>query len=711
MREDLRPSDPARIGGYRLLGRLGAGGMGVVYLGRADDTGALAAVKVIRADLAEDEAYRERFRREVRSARSVDSRWAAAVTGAETEGARPWLATAFVPGPTLAEAVARCGPLPPRAVRVLGKMLARALAVVHDAGLAHRDVKPGNVLLALDGPRLIDFGVARGAADTTITSGDVVVGTPGFLSPEQARGADIGGPAGDVFSLGCLLAYAATGRPPFGTGAADAVLYRTVHDEPDLAGPGPATDTELRELLTACLAKDPAARPAARELDERLVEDTPADPADWLPESVVGLIAERSAALLAPIDIEATRVDGAAAAGPGRRRVLAFASGGAVLAAGGGFGLWAALADDSGSPPPAKRRHDALIAVQGDLSGVRRDVGRAQVRGVRLAVEEFNARKDKPFTLGVTEADDGGDRARAERVAEGLVRNDRVLAVVGPTGDVTTAAVLGTYGEARLPLLTVSSASLTYSIDEGRSLFVLCPSYAVLAEPVVARLVGRGVTRLGVLLDRAGASAAYQQGFLANRMAAASIGTHPRVVPAGTEELGPVVADIVDAYGADGFYYAGDGAGGGRTARAVAATGFTGPRVAFHTSMTPDFLAEAGDGADGWEFIAPFTAVGAAGTEEFAAAHEKRFGEPPAYWAAEAYDAATLVGDALTRLAKRGKPPPRADLLKRLAASRHEGISRTYAFTKEREVEGADAHRYVVRDGRFRYAGPVPRGT
>jgi serine/threonine protein kinase len=192
----------------------------------------------------------------------MTSPWVAPLVDADPEAAEPWLATAFVPGPSLAEAVAGHGPLPARTLRVLGARLAEALGDLHTAGLVHRDVKPGNVLLALDGPRLIDFGVARAPEDTSLTSTGVVVGTPGFLPPEQARGGRDLGPAGDVFSLGCVLAYAATGRPPFGTGALDALLYRTVHDTPDLAG----VPEELAEVVGGCLEKDPGLRPTAQAL-------------------------------------------------------------------------------------------------------------------------------------------------------------------------------------------------------------------------------------------------------------------------------------------------------------------------------------------------------------------------------------------------------------------------------------------------------------
>ncbi|MEU6803923.1 serine/threonine-protein kinase, partial [Streptomyces neyagawaensis] len=322
--EPLRIADPAKLAGHRLLGRLGAGGMGVVYLARSAG-GQLVALKVIQAEYAEDSAFRERFRREADAARRVTSPWVAPLVDADPEAAQPWLATAFVPGPSLGEAIAEYGPLPVRSLRVLGARLAEALREIHAAGLVHRDVKPGNVLLAFDGPRLIDFGIARDREDTVLTSTGVVVGTPGFLPPEQARGSGVPGPAGDVFSLGCVLAFAATGRPPFGTGSLDALLYRTVHDAPDLEG----VPAELAEVVGGCLRKDPEPRPTAEALAGVLTAAAPPSPPDprqalmavppparegdepagdepaddepagddeaWLPEPLVRLIAERSA--------------------------------------------------------------------------------------------------------------------------------------------------------------------------------------------------------------------------------------------------------------------------------------------------------------------------------------------------------------------------------------------------------------------------------
>ncbi|WP_260609138.1 serine/threonine-protein kinase [Streptomyces sp. WAC 01325] len=275
--------------------------MGVVYLGR-DDDGTLAAVKVIRGESADDPDFRARFAREAELARRVTSPWVVPVLGADAEAAEPWRATAFVPGPSLVEAVAEHGPLPVATARSLGRLLADVLADLHAAGLVHRDVKPANILLAADGPRLIDFGIARAVGVTALTADGSVIGSPGYLSPEQARGRTVG-PASDVFSLGCVLAHAATGRPVFGVGGAAGVLYRTVHEEPDLDSVPDALDGIVRR----CLAKDPEQRPSVGELRKRFGEF---DEQGWLPEGLPALVAGSRGA----------GAGAAGAAGHGRRR-------------------------------------------------------------------------------------------------------------------------------------------------------------------------------------------------------------------------------------------------------------------------------------------------------------------------------------------------------------------------------------------------------
>ncbi|MDI2124606.1 protein kinase domain-containing protein [Yinghuangia seranimata] len=262
--EALQDGDPRQAGPYRLTHRLGGGGMGQVFLGSSPG-GRPVAVKMIRPDLAREPDFRRRFAREVGAARKVGGFYTAQVVGADPDGNPPWMATAYIPGPSLSEAVACHGPLREDGLRILGAGVAEGLAAVHGCGLVHRDLKPGNVILADDGPRVIDFGIARALDASTSTK---VIGTPGFMSPEQIRNGPVG-TASDVFCLGAVLVYAATGSGPFGAGRPDVVLYRIVHEEPDLRLLG-GLPYDLVGLLSACLAKDPAARPPLDVVLERL---------------------------------------------------------------------------------------------------------------------------------------------------------------------------------------------------------------------------------------------------------------------------------------------------------------------------------------------------------------------------------------------------------------------------------------------------------
>ncbi|MEU3842586.1 PQQ-binding-like beta-propeller repeat protein [Streptomyces sp. NPDC028635] len=272
----LRKDDPRSVGGYRIVDRLGAGGMGVVYRGRSR-SGREVAVKVVHAQYAADGVFRARFRQEIAAVRRVSGAFTAPVVDADPEAARPWMATQYVPGPSLALLIRTQGAIVGPALRSLALGLVEALRDIHRAGVVHRDLKPGNVLMADDGPRVIDFGISRAAGDQTLTETGHLMGTPPFMSPEQLTDARSVGPASDVFSLGALLVFAVTGRGPFDTDSPYLTAYRVLHEEPELG----AVPRPLRDLLARCLAKEPADRPAldvlAREFAALLPEETPDD--------------------------------------------------------------------------------------------------------------------------------------------------------------------------------------------------------------------------------------------------------------------------------------------------------------------------------------------------------------------------------------------------------------------------------------------------
>ncbi|MFD3732765.1 protein kinase [Streptomyces sp. NPDC058632] len=388
----MRPLDadePTAVGPYRLLGRLGAGGMGRVYLGRSTG-GRTVAVKIVHPHFALEEEFRARFRREVEAARRVGGAWTAPVLDADPEARVPWVATAYAAGPSLTAAVTHGDPLPAHTVRVLGAGLAEALTAVHELGLVHRDVKPSNVLLTLDGPLLIDFGITRALDGTvSLTSTGVSIGSPGYMSPEQILGKGATG-AADVFSLGAVLAYAATGKPPFSGDSSAALLYKVVHEPPELGWlEGPAARDgsggedgpggELRALVAACLSKDPGTRPTPAEVARRLAPEGGAArlvAGGWLPGALVEQVSRSAVRLLnleagqdgpvggapvsGPVDFSSPSVDGApTGSGPG--------------SAGGGAGAWgprapaasgtSAAVDAPGAgvfgPPPVMPDHDA----------------------------------------------------------------------------------------------------------------------------------------------------------------------------------------------------------------------------------------------------------------------------------------------------------------------------------------------------------------
>ncbi|MEV6841149.1 PQQ-binding-like beta-propeller repeat protein [Streptomyces sp. NPDC051133] len=357
----LRATDPRHVGPYEVLGRLGAGGMGEVYLAESR-TGLRLAVKVVRTEHAEDRTFRARFRHEVRAAQTVGGAgtFAARVADADTEAERPWMATEFVPGPNLRDAVLDHGALPGRAVRVLAAALGEALAAIHAGGLVHRDLKPSNILLGPDGPRVIDFGIVRALEATALTRTGAVVGSVGYVSPEQIRNGGQVGPPSDVFSLGAVLAYAAAGREPFGEGQDSVILLRILTRDLDLSG----VPDDIRPLVAACLHEDPLKRPLPAEVVASAgftpqtlrgavrpgwygpaARPQPApDPRPSGVEYLAPALAPEPETPAPPPATPVTRITALSRhlgpIAPGRRRLLKALGGGAVVVAGAGAGDW-----------------------------------------------------------------------------------------------------------------------------------------------------------------------------------------------------------------------------------------------------------------------------------------------------------------------------------------------------------------------------------
>ncbi|MGW2822978.1 bifunctional serine/threonine-protein kinase/ABC transporter substrate-binding protein [Streptomyces sp. NPDC001443] len=748
--EPLRAGDPSRIGRYRLLRRLGAGGMGVVFLARAPG-GAIAALKTVRSSYADESGFRARFRREIEAARQVGSRWVVPLLDADADAETPWLATSYVPGPSLAEAVDTFGPLPPASVRLLGVRLAEALEAVHGAGLVHRDVKPGNILLAPDGPRLIDFGIARAPDATALTSSGVIVGSPGFLSPEQARARGGGiGPPSDVFSLGCVLAFAATGVRPFGGGAAAGVLLRTVYEEPDPA----ALPDALAPLLRACLHKDPAGRPGLARLRATLVEATAADsaePSGWLPAPVTRLINDRSAAVLTIGAIEPTQVsasgtadtadtagtagtvgtaDTAGEASPeavtrtavtatrptagalGRRGFLRLGSTAGLLAAGGGGAWWWSTRTSPGPAAPSgsgRPRPELVVAFHGDLTGTDKASGRAQLNGARLAVEHIDAHGDRPLRLKLRTYDDGGDTGRAQELADRLAKDAEVLAVLGPTTDACFSATERTYTEAVMPVVSVSVGANTTSSTFGSKTFhchaALHVTYDLLAAPCIRYLSDHvDARRVHLVDDRAQGDFAWTVCDRAERaLRQGGRDTTVTRVAAGRIDYAALAAEVRSAR-ADAVVFTGDAARAAGLASALAAARFTGTRMATERALDPRFLRSAGASAKGWVFATGFTDPTArTSARAFTAAYRARFGTAPGWYAAEAYDAVMFLAQVCdkdgTALRERGA------IARRMPEVTYSGITRTVEYESGYGYNHAAMFEFQVVDGAFRYLG------
>ncbi|MGW3133186.1 bifunctional serine/threonine-protein kinase/ABC transporter substrate-binding protein [Streptomyces sp. NPDC001123] len=688
----LQPADPSSVGGHRLVGRLGAGGMGVVYLARSPH-GAWVALKVIREEYAGDPGFRARFRRETELASRLTSRWTVPVLTADADAHAPWLASAYVPGLPLSEALALHGPWPPSQLRALGAALAAALDDVHRAGLVHRDVKPANVLLAADGPRLIDFGIARAVGATALTTDGSVIGSPGYLSPEQARGRTVGPPS-DVFSLGCVLAHAATGRPPFGTGGAAAVLYRTVREDPDLTG----VPEDLAPTLRACLAKGPGDRPTVPHLRAVFGEFTAES---WLPAGLPALVADRAARVLDLPVPEPTALSEvpftAAPPAPSRRWLLIASAAAGVGAVGGGSAWWR-----WGRPGPPGSGKGPLptrtIALLGDLSTA---VVRAQARGARLAVDAHNARSDRAFDLALRTADDRGTAAGSAAAAARLVAAREVYAVIGAG---TNTAV-----PAAVPVCTAAGVCLLVTRADTDALDGTNTTSSLILRSTRTAGPGAVVKYLNRVVRPARTVVVHDLTDAREGEATVRIVDVYRKVEVGTVE----VAEVAEGAGftdvAHGLAAHPDTAvvfAGGLPARAAACarvltdTGHRGFRGGDEHILGTPFLEAGGGWWISTGYCDPATDPKA---RTFAAAYRTRYRTAPPPWAAEAYDAVDYVAHGLAAPSSDERESLRAELLRKP----WQGITRRYSYESQYQYleTGQDGgwFLYRVENGRARF--------
>ncbi|GAA1916680.1 hypothetical protein GCM10009716_27300 [Streptomyces sodiiphilus] len=736
----LRPSDPSRIDVYRLQRRLSGGGPGVqVYLARSPG-GAMVTVRTIGGHWACDPGFRTRFTRETAAARAVRHPFIVPVIAADALAATHpgclWLASPYLPEPSLTTVVQRNGALPRRSVQALGAMLADALATVHRAEMIHGDVAPDKVLLTGDGPRLTGLGIG-GAQQEMALAGGGTEGDAGatcyLLSPERAAADPPGpGPAADIFALGCVLAYASSGRPPFRSGSTETVRNRLRFDAADLAD----VPRSLLEVVQACLARAPEVRPTAAELHRELTTGAEGD--GWLPDPFARTVrdhAEERADTPGPVAPPPPSVASAAGAGasgaeasparsggrgrsrhrapvPTRRRLLTAASAGGLFLVGG---LTAWLASRSGADADPGGGRSWVLGLHADLSGPGARHGRAQQLGAELAVTEYTVVENPPFDVVLRVVDDSGDPARAAAVAAELAADPAVAAVIGPSAESSAERAAVVYEDERLPFVSLSVGSFSdeNSDREYHSLLQARPPTAwqgfalqiYLEEELEAR-------RIGLIDDRTAETYSWElTRALTGALDRDRVGLVPRVVPRGTEDFAPVVAHFMDR-GVDTVVYGGHAKGAARLARALRRHGFDGTCLAGDAVLSPEFLDGAGGAGEGWLLIAPFTDPAAdPRVAGFTSVFRERFDEAPGPYAAEAYDAARMLLEAVRGMIEDGGTPDlRPGLPGRLKEDSHRGVAKELAFDPAgRYAHGGDGlYLYRVEGGTFRFLGRAP---
>ncbi len=706
------PADPQRIGRYTLRRELGRGGMGVVYLAE-DHNGQQVALKVIRFDNAGDRKFRHLFGREVRSAQKVAGFCTARVLDADVGAEQPYVVTEYVDGPTLSSTVEEDGPLQPAELHQLALAVAVALIAIHRVGLVHCDLKPSNVLLSRFGPRVIDFGVAHAVDATTASTFPRPMGTPAFMAPEQILQDSNITSAADIYAWGGVVAYAATGRHPHGSGTLEAILYKVVHKEPDLKGLSP----ELRPLVTAAMHKNPAKRPSAQDLLSRLLAQTQERAQDVLalarvlgpdqdPDEVVRVLFDEQ-----PEPPLAGHV-------PWWRRGVGVAVGGLVLVIALIAGILVSLGvADPGPQPGAKPTY--RIGFEGPQSGEHERLGRRALNGARAAVDLANRDPDLPFTLEIERADDQGIAAMGPAAARKLINDHGVVAVIGPTFSGPARETMFLYRDARLVTVSPSATAPELTSLGSDTFFRVVPPDTAqgrdAAEYIALVLKAR---RVLLVFDDSNPYGRGLAGELGRQFPEVQrqYGLNGTITSVGVDPDADFAAALSDTASYDLVYYAGYAAEFAKLVKLLRSRGFNGVVMSGDGSNSELLLERAGaKNVEGVYLTCPCRDVTQISPEPaqvrlFREAFDRVGGGPVDFFAAEAFDAVNVVIQVLRQLHGNVTRNSVADKFQSgdfIEKFEYQGLTKKINFSANGDVNTRDIFLYRIIKGKLEFLGNI----
>lgn len=720
MAQPLPPGDPARLGAYELVGRLGEGAQGVVYRGR-DREGREVAVKLLHAQLSGDPAARSRFVRELEVAERVAGFCTAQVLDADVAGDRPYIVSEYVVGPSLKESVEESGPFDPDALTRLAIGTATALAAIHRAGIVHRDFKPPNVLMGPDGPRVIDFGIARALDSSSITMTSQVVGTPAYMAPEQVAAGAVGAHT-DMFGWAGAMLYAATGRPPFGADSIPAVMHRVLHADADLSVLPPG----LAGLVGSCLAKDPARRPSAADVVLQLLGQVGAVKPGRLADN--GELLAQAATLVTsefhtpppppfppppPYVVQQQSWGTQPAAGPGAPSPLAAHRGARVpwLIAGGVLAVAVAIAALLVVPRGGGKASTATagsptvkLAFLGALSGASEPVGRPMFNGARLAVQEYNA-TNPAIRAGLVTFDSQGEPARAAGLTRQII-DGGFAGVIGPGFSGEAQSAVPALAKEAVPMVSPGASATGLSTIGGRYWHRVVPGNDTAVRSLADLMVRAGKARRAVVMDDENAWTAQGAQVAAAALAAKGVKVTRLRVRSNAGDYAAELKKIKEAR-PDAVFYGGFYEPAARLIKQARRAGLKTRFFLTDQTLAAGFVELAGRAeAQGTVLsCACFDPSGSSAepVRRFRDLYQKaNSGEAPGLYTAEGYDSATAFIAAL----KAGQTT-REGINGRLRSLNVPGLSRRIGFTETGDPVDDTTYVYTVVGGQITIAGPA----